>query len=128
MMSTSRDNSATLSSKFSIDTTSLVSQLEICAAQEYMKPYHYVLHAFLKGGESVWWVGFNKKLGGGGGGGGGWCCRLTVVSNLLSLRRLGEAFSFFSSFIQEASTSSEGWMARKYSDWMRVSCLAISTG
>lgn len=40
----------------------------------------------------------------------------TLFSNLLSLSRFGDASSFLPSFIQEASTSSDGWMARKYSD------------
>ena len=63
MMSMRRDTSAVLSSKFSVNTISQESHMEM------------------------------------------------EVSKRLSLRRFGEACSFRSSFIQEASTSSEGWMA-----------------
>ena len=46
--------------------------------------------------------------------------------NLLKLSKLGEAVSFFCPFIHTASTSSDGWIALKYSDTISVSWRVIS--
>ena len=48
--------------------------------------------------------------------------------NLLSLSKLGEAASFFCPFIHAASTSSDEWIALKYSDTISVSWRVISRG
>ena len=48
--------------------------------------------------------------------------------NLLNLSKLGEAASFFCPFIHAASTSSDGWIALKYSDTINVSWRVISRG
>ena len=86
--STSLEYKATLSSKFSRDTISMVSQFDICDRNRDIN-FDYL------------WD--QQALS----------SRLTLVSNLLNLNKFGDTVSFFCSFIREASTSSEGWMALK---------------
>ena len=94
MMSTNLETKATLSSKFSVETISIISQLDIYRSEQRGSiPF---TNAQVQGRHKTT---IDKWL--------------TFVANLLSLRRFGEAVSFFCSFIQEASTNSDGWMALK---------------